>query len=62
MKRVIKIPIEDEIRSQFSMMSLEQENVKWSFSKKRNDLGLEVIKQIDHDIDGSTGSLTTIKD
>ena len=39
---------------------MEQENVKWAFSKKRNDLGLEAIKQINHDVDGGA-TLTTIK-
>ena len=54
MKKVISVPIEDEIRSQFSMMSLEQDNLKFAFSKKRNDLGLEAIKQINHNVTGGS--------
>ena len=52
MKKVISIPIEDEIRSQFSMMSLEQDNLKFSFSKRRNELSLEAVKQINHNVTG----------
>ena len=35
MKKVISVPIEDEIRSQFNMMSLEQENLKFAFFKEK---------------------------
>ena len=56
MRKIISVPIEDEIRSQFSMMSLEQDNLKFSFSKKRNDLGLAVVK--DGIIHNTTGGST----
>lgn len=59
MKKVISVPIEDEIRSQFNMMSLEQENLKFAFSKKRNELALAEVKKITHDVDGGA-TLTTI--
>ena len=61
MRKIISVPIEDEIRSQFSMMSLEQENLKWAFSKKRNELGLAEILKINHDVDGG-GTLDALAD
>ena len=45
MRKIISVPIEDEIRSQFQMMSMELNNTRFAFSKKRNDLAQNVIKK-----------------
>ena len=54
MKKVISVPIEDEIRSQFDMMSLEMDNLRFAFSKRRNELALDTIKKITHNVTGGT--------
>ena len=61
MRKVISVPIEDEIRSRFNMMQLESENVKWAFSKRRNELALEEVKKINHNATGGS-TLETIDD